>query len=129
MKRLLLAAGLLTAGMGALAMAGPAFADPNTDDVHCFIVAIKLADSTVPALQTSGLIAQLYFMGKLDGRAPGLDMETLVMAELPKMLGDLYQSEAMRCGKEMAERGKAEVEMGKDMQKRAAEILKQENTH
>ena len=116
---------LLAAGLGTLAMTGPAFADPNTDDVHCFIVAIRMADSQEPAIQTSGLMGQLYWMGKLDGRTPGLDMETAVMAELPKMLGDLFQSESARCGKELRERGKAEVEMGKDMQKRAAEILKQ----
>ena len=120
---------LLVAALGTLVMTGPALADETIDDVHCFIVAIRMADSKEPAIQTSGLMGQLYWMGKLDGRTPGLDMETAVMAELPKMLGDLFQSESQRCGKELRERGKAEVEMGQDMQKRAAEILKQENSH
>jgi hypothetical protein len=94
--------------------------------VHCFIVAIKMADSNQPALQTSGLMGQFYWMGKLDGRSPGTDMETAVMAELPKMLGDLFQREYARCDQELRARGKAEVEMGRDMQRRAAEMLKRE---
>ena len=122
MKNLFPAAAFLC---GALA-ASPAAADPDTDDVHCFIVAIKMADSNQPALQTSGLMGQFYWMGKLDGRSPGTDMETAVMAELPKMLGDLFQREYARCDKELRARGKSEVEMGRDMQKRAAEMLKQE---
>lgn len=123
MKVLFLAAAFLC---GALLAASSAAADPDTDDVHCFIVAIKMADSDQPALQTSGLMGQFYWMGKLDGRSPGTDMETAVMAELPKMLGDLFQRESARCTMELRARGKAEVEMGRDMQQRAAEMLKQE---
>lgn len=117
---------LLMASMGALVLASPAQADPNTDDVHCFLVAIKMADSDQPAQKTLGLMGQFYWMGKLDGRMPGLDMETAVMAELPKMLGKLFERESARCGKELGERSKAEIDMGQDLHKRAAEKLKQE---
>jgi hypothetical protein len=53
-------------------------------------------------------------------------METAVMAELPKMLGELFEREYARCDKELRTRGKAELEMGQDLHKRAAEKLKQE---
>jgi hypothetical protein len=117
---------LFMAALGALTMASPALADPNIDDVHCFLVAIKMADSNQPALQTRGLMGQFYWMGKLDGRTPGIDTETAVMAELPKMLGELFEREYARCDKELRTRGNAELEMGQDLHKRAAEKLKQE---
>ncbi len=113
---------VVAAALAALCLGGAhARADDTTDDVRCFIVAIQLAGSNQPEIHESGLMGQLYWMGKLDGRTPGLNFEDRVMAELPGMTGDLFRSELKRCTAELSKRGLAEAEMGKDIQKRGAD--------
>ena len=113
---------LLMASMGALVLASPARADPNTDDVHCFLVAIKMADSDQPAQKTLGLMGQFYWMGKLDGRMPGLDMETAVMAELPKMLGKLFDASPPAAARNWASAARPKSTWARIVQARRREI-------
>ena len=116
------AAPVAAAALAALCLGGVcARADETTDDVRCFIVAIQMAGSEQPDLHESGLMGQLYWMGKLDGRTPGLNFEDRVMAELPRMTGDFFRVELTRCTAELSKRGLAEAEMGRDIQKRGAD--------
>lgn len=115
-------ASAVAAALTALCLGGgQARADATTDDVRCFIVAIQMAGSDQPDIQQSGLMGQLYWLGKLDGRTPGLNFEDRVMTELPKMTGDLFRTELARCTAELSQRGQAEAEMGRDIQKRGAD--------
>ena len=117
MKRLLLAALLF----------GTSFtqADPLTDDLHCYISTLSLVSSSDPKVQVAGMMAHSYWLGRLDGRAPDLDLESRVIAEMPFLQNsERLRAEMIRCGGEMAARGKAEKDMGDDMQKRGAEMQK-----
>ncbi len=119
---------MLAAPVAALAIlaafAAPALADSNIDDVHCLIVEMDLYSSNVPALRSASALGQMYWLGKLDGRDPRLDMEKLMIAELPKMTGDVLKNEATRCGNELKARGAAETAMGQDLAKKAQVSVK-----
>jgi hypothetical protein len=100
-------------------------ADANLDDVHCLMVYMQMGAVPDPRMQTGGLIGTLYFMGKLDGRAPDLDVESLILAELPKMKDESFRIEAQRCAKELQARGDKETAMGQDLTARSAKIDQQ----
>ena len=102
-----------------------AMADANLDDVRCLMVYMQMGATDDPRMQTGGLIGTLYFMGKLDGRAPDLDVESLILAELPKMKEESFRIEAQRCAKELQARGDKETAMGQDLTARSAKIDKQ----
>ena len=117
MKKIIL--GVALAAM----MGGTARADAVTDDVHCLLIFMQMSNVQAQAAQTGGLIGSFYYMGKLDGRAAGLDLESLIMAEIPKMTEAGFQADAKRCGEEMTRRGNAASDMGKDLQIRGAQML------
>ncbi len=113
---------ILGAAMAAM-MGGTAQADAVTDDVHCLLIFMQMSNVQAQAAQTGGLIGSFYYMGKLDGRAKGLDLENLIMAEIPKMTAASFQADARRCGDEMTQRGNAASDMGRDLQQRGAQLL------
>jgi hypothetical protein len=54
-----------------------------------------------------------YYIGRLDGRAPKLDIEGLMAQEIRRMTPADYDSEAKRCGNGLAEKGREITEIGK----------------
>jgi hypothetical protein len=52
-----------------------------------------------PTQKIAGTMAHSYWLGRIDGRTPQLDLEAGVLAELPAMANqDLFRAEAVRCG-------------------------------
>lgn len=103
--------------------------DAYRADMRCFVIATQMAASDQGTVKAAGMVAGFYWMGRLDGREPGANMEDRMMAELPKFDADSAKSEALRCGAELTQRGEAVTAMGKDIQRRAAEMLKEQNAH
>ena len=67
----------------AVALAQPADAKAETrKDLRCFIVLSSVAGGTSEVAAAATMGAQ-YFLGRLDGRAPGLDLEAAIAAEVP----------------------------------------------
>src|SRR6266850_5941521 len=94
----------------ALALAGarPASAAESTNDVRCLVAVSRLVDINAEtkklseeAAQTTALLGTMYFMGKLEGRNPRLNIENAMVAEASKMTVEQLQSELIRCGGEM----------------------------
>jgi hypothetical protein len=90
----------------------------TTNDLRCAIVYMQMISSQDTKINTAGYIGLMYWMGRLDGRAPNLDLENRIMAELPEMTPDVIRAEAQRCGAEMQVRGKALTEIGNDLVQR-----------
>ncbi|MGZ3376866.1 MAG: hypothetical protein ACXU8S_09730 [Phenylobacterium sp.] len=105
---------LSAAALAAWAAASSARAtdDPGASDVHCLAVASLLASNADPKIQSAGVMASLYFLGKLDGRTPTLDLETRLKDELTHYNPQDLQADAVRCGAELAVRGKAVSDIG-----------------
>jgi hypothetical protein len=108
---------------------GQACADETSDNIRCMMVALTAASSQDATVKTAGTISTFYWMGRLDGQAPDLDLEKRLLAEIAAMKPADYQAEAARCGAVLQARGKFLSDMGRDMQQKAAAMNQQENTH
>jgi hypothetical protein len=102
----------------AATLAGQSAPDPNTDDVRCIaVVALTMAqakDDQERAPLTSGL---MYFMGRIDARTPGYDLEAALRRILDAVeKGDSLRDDAIRCGGILGQRGEYMIEFGRRMQ-------------
>lgn len=88
-------------------------------DVRCLVVSAVLLSSTKEkSIGTAATMSALYFMGRLDGRDPELDLEGQVTDAALTMTPADIKDEAMRCGKELQARGEAISAIGARMQSR-----------
>ena len=116
---------VLTVLAGALTLSSvqaPAQDAETIADVRCVIVGMKLAGMTDSTQQTSGMMLSMYYIGRLDGRVPELDIESLMIKEIDTMTTADYGSEAKRCGASLADRGKGITRIGKDMIERGKKL-------
>lgn len=101
-----------------LAAAPPLDAE-TTKDVRCLLAVSSLVGSDNQAAQMSALIGSQYFLGRIDGRSPNLDLEAALTAEAPKLnqteMKFLFQS----CGEMLKQRGLALKAIGEHMQVKA----------
>ncbi len=72
---------------------------PTTQiDVKCFLVGTTLIQSQDIVTRNSGQSLALYYLGRLDGREPSLDLEKAVLAVADTLKPQDLASEAQRCG-------------------------------
>ena len=90
----------------------------NIADVRCVVVGMQLSGMTTSPKQSRGILLTLYYVGRLNGRAPKLDIEGLIIAETGRMTDSDFASEATRCEAGLAERGQQITQIGKDMMER-----------
>jgi hypothetical protein len=91
-----------------MALAAPAkAAEPTTldQDVSCLVVSLTLISSQDETTRENGLKAFLYWLGRVDGAAPTLDLETRIAEMAQAMTREDTSAELMRCGSVMVERG------------------------
>jgi hypothetical protein len=84
-------------------------------DVRCVIVAIQIGKMPGAAQQAAATMTALYYLGRLDGRSPKLDLEDLIAKEAVKMTSADFRSEAVRCGNALAEKGDVLQRIGNDL--------------
>jgi hypothetical protein len=93
-------------------------------DVRCVIVGMRMIEMTNQTYRASGMMATLYYIGRLDGRTPNLNLENLIFKELKTMTAVDYSAEAKRCGIALTARGQEITKMGKDLVERGHEMMK-----
>ena len=86
-------------------------------DVRCVAVGIRSAELPDSRQKSTGLLMALYFIGRLDGRDPKLDLETLLSEQLSKMTAADFTAEAARCGSSLASKGAQITHVGQDLLK------------
>lgn len=99
----------------ALSSSAPALAqDANADDLRCVAVfAVAAGQAKDSAIQGPLIAGTMYFIGRLDGRAPGLDLEARLKAEALHMEEKgLFATESKRCGETIGARGKDLMKIG-----------------
>ena len=112
MKRILWAGAL----MAALGTAPAALAQDAAvaADVRCIAIA-GLAAGQAPAEQQGQIVAgMMYFLGKLDARAPNLDIAAAIRLQLVGLQAN-GQAEAQRCAAEVSGRGRALQDIGQKL--------------
>ena len=103
--------------LAALAVAPPARAqpaDPARNDLRC-VIAVGLfgAQTKEEGPRAASATGLIFFMGRLKGREPGIDLKARVLAEanLLKSPADL-QPDIARCTAEMQAFGRESTELG-----------------
>lgn len=105
----------LVATLGLAAMPIGAQEAVNISDIRCVVVGMKMAGATNSSDQSRGFLLTLYYIGRLDGRRPQLDIEHLLIEETRKMTDADYASEEKRCGARLAVKGQQITEIGKHL--------------
>lgn len=125
MRRLLAATLLLAVPTWSAAQAptpaAPA-ADPSdaaTRDIRCF-VAVAFASSLTQdqAMKANMGMGITYYLGRLKGREPNIDLKARIVAEAQRMEagGADLRAEMSRCGKELVDMGHETQDVGAALQ-------------
>ena len=110
---------LAVMAVSAIGFAARAADDVSAADIRCLAVATLLSSNADPNVKNAGLMAALYYLGKVDGRDPRLDLESRLKQEFLQLSAQQVQAEASRCGAELGVRGKAVSEIGARLQAQA----------
>lgn len=92
--------------------AGAAVAEDNARDMRCLILATHLSTSDKPEQKTAGQMAAQYYLGRIDGRSPNVNLETLLREQASSMKPEERQSILSACGNEIMARSKQVQEIG-----------------
>lgn len=110
---------LALAAAAVLCLAGTATADPADDateaDIRCVVVATQLANADSAAMKLAATVSSMYFLGRIDARAPDIDLEAHITDAINKMTPEEMRAEGLRCGQILSARGAALKSMGEDM--------------
>ena len=89
---------------------------PLTGDVRCFVAAMSLLQATPNnEVRNAAVSSALYYLGRLEGRDPNLDLEKIVAEESQRMTPSDIRSELERCGKALSARGSMITKIGQKM--------------
>jgi hypothetical protein len=84
-------------------------------DVRCIVVGAKLAGLPDSSHRTVGTMLILYYIGRIDGRQPKLDIRHLIAQEVGKLDSQLLVHESERCQNALAAKGRQIELIGKSM--------------
>jgi hypothetical protein len=95
-------------------VSGPALAQDsdNVADVRCVAVGIRDAELPNSTQKSTGTLLVLYYVGRLDGRNPTLDLEKLLADQIVKMTDADYATESRRCSQTLATKGAQITHLG-----------------
>ena len=109
---------LAAAGVLASTAAAPAGYDAKTlPDLKCLIAITRLAPVMEKSAPGSASVAAMYFLGKLDGEDPSLNLEAAIRELGPKMSQQDVGHAGIRCGGELKTRGASLSAIGADLEK------------
>ena len=104
--------------LAAVSMAALAAPGDDADDVRCLIVAAEMSDSKDKDLEEAGSIMTMYYLGKLDGRSPGTDLEALVLRQASGIREDDKERLLIACSAQLELRAKQLQAIGERLSKR-----------
>jgi len=79
------------------------------------VVGARLSASPDPQEKVPGQMILMYYLGRIDGRTPKVDLKMLLQHETQSMKEADLKSAAARCGKEFAARGEDIVQISKSL--------------
>lgn len=98
-----------------LAQAAPAATvTPEQADARCLAAFAAMGSSDREDLQRATQLGALYFYGKLLGRNPGVDLQTVLTGAVAAV-GKDFRPELTRCGGELERSGRAMRAAGQAM--------------
>lgn len=91
-------------------------------DIRCVVIGMRMGGTGNAAQQSAGGVLALYYIGRLDGRVPSLNIEDLIVQQITKMTKADYDSEGKRCGAVLKEKGQQLTQIGKDLVERGQKM-------
>jgi hypothetical protein len=88
-----------------------------TADVRCLLASIALMSTPNNTTRAAAATSALYFLGRLDGREPRADLQTLIREESQRMSQSDLAAESKRCGQELRERAQVVSTLGQQLGK------------
>lgn len=80
------------------------------DDLQCTaVLSLDMAGTKDPARKNGFMLGVFYFLGRIDGRDPGLDLETALRSaatEFQQLAPEQRRAAAARCGQLLVARGR-----------------------
>ncbi|WP_309644946.1 hypothetical protein [Phenylobacterium sp.] len=119
MKSVLIGASLSVS----LALAGSAQAQQaeTVRDMRCAAaIAFMAAQSGAPDASKDAAMGLLYFLGRVEGREPGMALEPAFKATVATMTEADIQTDLVRCGAALSVKGKELQVIGKSLQDASA---------
>lgn len=105
----------------AAAPAAQAADDPTEADLRCFTAMSQAGGGDTVSDDTRAQLASgaLYFLGKLDGREPDLDLESALAERAKKLKPKQLRREMARCSAELKSRAQILQSIGDNLRARA----------
>ncbi len=116
---------MLVAVFAVLSPAAPAQLSPSsqvTSDIQCFMLySVGVGTATDDNSRTAGSLGVMYFIGKLQAEAPGLDLVAAVREQAQTFENNPRLKEiGAACDAEFHKRGEELIEVGKELQQSGA---------
>lgn len=86
-------------------------------DVQCLVVGSRLAASPDQRVKLSGMMLAIYFLGRIDGRSPTVDLQGLMVQQVKKMSVADLKNAAVRCGAVLSSRGAEITKIGQNVER------------
>jgi hypothetical protein len=94
-------------------------------DARCVVIGLKIAGMVDASRQSAGTMLALYYIGRLEGRVPELEIEDLIVNEVQKMMPSEFDAETKRCGLGLSKKGLEITKIGNDVAERERRKLEQ----
>lgn len=88
-------------------------------DVRCVVVGLRMVQMTTPQPRAAGMMLAVYYLGRLDNRAPDAEVERLIEREAEKMTEAEFRAGATQCGKALTLKGQEIQKIGADLTHKA----------
>jgi hypothetical protein len=100
MFRMVLAAAMATAIFAGSAQAQTA--DAFAADTRCAMLGLSMAGApnATDEQRQAGAMLSLYFVGKMHGRSPGIELRAAINQQASSLTPEVAQSESRRCSEE-----------------------------
>ena len=90
-------------------------------DVRCLVIGFSLAGAgPTPEARQAGNLISIYYVGRVHGRTPDLDMGDLLYQQSLQATPESLEADRVRCGTEFQQVGRDLVDLGARMQARSA---------
>jgi hypothetical protein len=90
----------------------------SQQDIKCLVIGLNMANSPAPQVKAASSGVILYFLGRLDGREPEIDIKKSVMEQLDSITNLDLPTESKRCGQMIVSQSQALAELGEVLQHR-----------
>jgi hypothetical protein len=114
---------MVARGAAALAIlsglwANAALADETSDAIKCLAVSLKASNSSNPDDESIGMLSTMYWLGKLDGVVPKVDLEKAMQSGAFDMKPEDEKTEEARCAAALRDRGPLLTHLGEEQNQR-----------